>query len=601
MAKKTAPLLRLGASSGMRQPTLITALGVSKNGKFAVTGDEQGVARVFDVSIGACVAQVELPKKRLRPGQRELLAASISDDGKLICLQVRQDSQCFIGDVTNWDPFVVLPGFGPRARISPVGGPAAIIQGWLHLHEEQEELFSHWEPQSHATDLDFAADGRVVVAFDRRKKNDHTKADGAVLRVFSKVGKTLRQIEVDDDFHGARVGFLDDDTVLAVSPHRVHSWSLKSNRVTARPLETKDLVAVLAPLELIVTERGLVSVKSGKLALGTKNPDWAVSSDGQVLLAAEGSSLNRYDPKTLETMAGASMNTPVHGVAFTGNTLWAADEASLLEFSLLDGGTKRTVPLPEKTRPMTMATDASSVLCQTPKGSIVLELPSGEPRGPIIERSHRIPALSRSGDQLSLTGPTGLSVSVYDVKTGRQRHLFDPSAVELTYGRAFSGDGTLLASARWPGVMAVWDLKRGKCVTTFRAPVNGRPAWGLALTKQHLVMGADGTAKVWVMSLPRGELVRTLSGMKGKGVWEVVLSPNEAFVAARTPSSVGVWSLETGKKLHVFPLVAWSLAFSADSKRLAMGLSGEIVIAEVWSVPRRSVPHQRAGHTVPPA
>ena len=157
----------------------------------------------------------------------------------------------------------------------------------------------------------------------------------------------------------------------------------------------------------------------------------------------------------------------------------------------------------------------------------------------------------------------------------------DPSAVELTYGRAFSGDGTLLASARWPGVMAVWDLKRGKCVTTFKAPVNGRPAWGLALTKKQLVMGADGTAKVWVMSLPRGELVRTLSGMKGKGVWEVVLSPNEAFVAARTPSSVGVWSLETGKKLHVFPLVAWSLAFSADSKRLAMGLSGEIVIAEV--------------------
>lgn len=581
MAKKTAPLLRLGASSGMRQPTLITSIGVSKNGKFAVTGDEQGVARVFDVSVGACVAQVELPKKRLRPGQREILAASISNDGKTICLQVRQDSQCFIGTVSKWEPFVVLPGFGPKTSVSPVGGPTAIIQGWLHLHEEQEEQFSHWEPQSHATDLDFAADGRLVVAFDRRKKKDHTKADGAVLRVFSNLGKTLRQVEVADNFHGARVGFLDDDTVLAVSPHRVHRWSLKSQKVTSRALDTKDLVAVLAPLELIVTERGLVSAKTGKLALETANPDWAASADGQVLLAADGSSVNRYDPKTLKQVEERSMNTPVHAVAFSDDSLWAADEASLLEFSLVDGALAKTIPLPEKTRPMTMATDASCVLCQTPKGSIVLELPSGEPRGPIIERSHRIPALSRSGDQLSLTGPKGLSVSVYDVKIGRQRHLFDPSAIELTYGRAFSADGTLLASARWPGVMAAWDLKRGKCVTTFRAPVSGRPAWGLALTKKHLVMGADGTAKVWVMSLPRGELVKTLSGMTGKGVWEVVISPNEALVAARTPASVGVWSLETGKKLHVFPLVAWSLAFSADSKRLAMGLSGEIAIAEL--------------------
>lgn len=130
-------------------------------------------------------------------------------------------------------------------------------------------------------------------------------------------------------------------------------------------------------------------------------------------------------------------------------------------------------------------------------------------------------------------------------------------------------------------MVAVWDLKRGKCVATFRAPVNGRPAWGLALTKKQLVMGADATAKVWVMSLPKGQLVKTLSGLKGKGVWEVVISSDEALVAARTPSSVGVWSLETGKKLHVFPLVAWSLAFSADSKRLAMGLSGEIAIAEL--------------------
>lgn len=579
MAKKPAPLLRLGASSGMRQPTLITALGISKNGKFAVTGDEQGVARVFDVSVGACVAQVELPKKRLRPGQRELLAASISNDGKTLCLQVQQDSQCFIGDVTKWDPFVVLPGFGPKTRVSPVGGPTAIIQGWLHLHEAQEELFSHWEPQSHAADLDFAADGRLVVAFDRRKKEDHTKADGAVLRVFSKVGKTLRHVKVDDNFHGAGVGFLDDDTVLAVSERRVHRWSLKTNDVTSRALQTNDLVAVLAPLELIVTQRGLVSAKSGKLVLETANPDWAVSADGQVLLAADGSSVNRYDAKTLKLLSERSMSTPVHGVAFSGDSLWAADEASLLEFS--GGALVKTIPLPENTRPMTMAADASCVLCQTPKGSIVLDVPSGEPRGPVIERSHRIPALSRSGDQLSLTGPKGLGVSVYDVKTGRQRHLFDPSASELTYGRAFSADGTRLASARWPGVIAVWDLKRGTCVTTFRAPVNGRPAWGLALTKKHLVMGADGTAKVWVMSLPRGELVKTLGGMTGKGVWEVVISPNEALVAARTPSSVGVWSLETGKKLHVFPLVAWSLAFSADSKRLAMGLSGELAIAEV--------------------
>ena len=67
------------ASGGMVQPTPIVDLGISRNGRFAVTSDARCVFRVFDVQTGQGTGEARVPAK-WKAKFDHLRAVSVSDD-----------------------------------------------------------------------------------------------------------------------------------------------------------------------------------------------------------------------------------------------------------------------------------------------------------------------------------------------------------------------------------------------------------------------------------------------------------------------------------------------------------------------------------------
>ena len=87
-------------------------------------------------------------------------------------------------------------------------------------------------------------------------------------------------------------------------------------------------------------------------------------------------------------------------------------------------------------------------------------------------------------------------------------------------------------------------------------------------------------AVVSVHELPSGKLRHQLK-VKHKTVWTVLISPDGKWIAATDEHQVSVWNAKSGARKKVVPVAAESLAFSADSKRIAAVCNGEIFVFDV--------------------
>lgn len=109
----------LGVSEvGLTQPTPILDVGISRNGRFAVTSDPRCVFRVFDLEREQCVADAKVPAQ-WKATFDSLRKVSVSDDGRRVVGQL--DGCVVSGDVTAWDP-AVRPSttfFGRARALSP--------------------------------------------------------------------------------------------------------------------------------------------------------------------------------------------------------------------------------------------------------------------------------------------------------------------------------------------------------------------------------------------------------------------------------------------------------------------------------------------------
>jgi WD40 repeat protein len=128
------------------------------------------------------------------------------------------------------------------------------------------------------------------------------------------------------------------------------------------------------------------------------------------------------------------------------------------------------------------------------------------------------------------------------------------------------------------GGIKIWDVKTGKQVNSLS---NTGFSFAIALSpnNQFLVTtNLGGVAQLWDLNSKR--LVREWSGFR-----TVAISSDSQLIASDSCNRVKVWNLVTGKEIHSFPKKGCdlSLAFSSDSKILAIGSTSENVI-RLWDV-----------------
>jgi WD40 repeat protein len=556
-----------GSPGALRQPNPITAIAVSRNGRFVVTGDELGFVRVFELSSKRLTATVKVPRQWVAR-HRGIERVSVSDDGEKVTSF--SDHQLVTGKVSSWTPVHVNSCDG--GQVSPDGTWVANIRSWLYFHEGDRELKSHWEKGMGATDLGFNSKGNVVVSFSR--------PDEGVLRVLSPKGKTVAVIDVPGGLHSAQVGFVDDETVLAVTRDdkelRVIEWTVGSKKVKSKSfaLELSHLT-LLAPLKVLLdgNEQKLIELTSGKVLREVPiGAQWAVSADGSVLVSADDTTITQRGTDLYEPFAAEGLTTPMHALAFerSGEFAWSGDEQAFRRWRVKDGQVESTVAIPKGWRAVALSADAKVGMIRKDDTLTAVSLPSGKSLGKSQERSPRYPSLSADGARSVLFGEDTTQLIKWSGE------VLASWPIRTTAGIAFSPDGKWIVTGGDRGELFFVNAKTGETERELRTP-KGKPAFGIAFSSDGKLLGLlCDAATVFVIGVLDGELVHKLKGLARNAHSPIVFSPNGKWLAASDDVRTCVWSMESGKKAFAQDGTSWSLAFSPDSKLLLMGGAGSV-------------------------
>jgi WD40 repeat protein len=210
-------------------------------------------------------------------------------------------------------------------------------------------------------------------------------------------------------------------------------------------------------------------------------------------------------------------------------------------------------------------------------GQEVLKLGTTEERRTTLVFSPR-------GDLVATAQP-GKEVKVWDARTGQNLYALG-GCLDL----AFSPDGNHLLTVA-PGLeVATWEARSGRLANRSRLVLPGDwPVVRLGRDGRHLAARARNSIKVW--DVATGKVVFDLPDRPATKNWtSFVLSPNGRFLArlhwtrAFSNQTVAVWDTTRGKQVctyHGHRLFPNNMAFSADSRRLALVEDGVVLVLDV--------------------
>jgi WD40 repeat protein len=182
------------------------------------------------------------------------------------------------------------------------------------------------------------------------------------------------------------------------------------------------------------------------------------------------------------------------------------------------------------------------------------------------------PVSLRQGGGLSIRTPVARPRSVkgarsWTIETSRHRW----AAIDI----ALSGDGALLATSGYDGMIRLWDTTTGRLVRVLVG--HDSYVYGMAFSADGRYLASAGsfdvTVRVW--ETETGLPVRVMKGLK-EAPTVVAWSPDGSLLAAGTIESgyVSVWRAATGKLVKTVSSgkTIRSLAFSPDGQLLACGV-----------------------------
>jgi WD40 repeat protein/DNA-binding SARP family transcriptional activator len=262
-------------------------------------------------------------------------------------------------------------------------------------------------------------------------------------------------------------------------------------------------------------------------------------------------------------------------------TLFGHDDTSAVAFS------------PDGTRLATISADSVQTWGLAPADSReVLAVPAAVACDCTI-------AFSPDGNQLAVFGGDE-TVKVVDVSSGRTR-LTLPDPGNQGWGLAFSSDGNRLATAGDDHLAHVWDLITGQelMVLKWHTDRVGRVLFSPDGSRLATI-GYDHKAVLW--DAASGQMLYYMHAYDysvGEGVdVGIAFSLDGSRLATAGGESVKIWDTLTGRTLLALPrvteLLAYTVAFSPDGKRLAVGY--RYGSASVWDAATGQKLFDLAGH-----
>jgi WD40 repeat protein len=198
------------------------------------------------------------------------------------------------------------------------------------------------------------------------------------------------------------------------------------------------------------------------------------------------------------------------------------------------------------------------------------------------------------------TGSADRTVKLWDLATGQLRASLGEYSGAIS-GLAFSSDGkTLAVMAGEDRAVTLWDLATGQQ----RGPSRTYPAKVAALCPQAQMLAtasADGTTvTLWDLATghPRAELPL---GKEHKTLYSLAFSPDSKRLAVSGSGVLDVWDIQSGRvqvslKVPAPKARVFCMAFAPDGTRLALGYSS---IVQLWDLATAKQLAAFWGHTRP--
>jgi WD40 repeat protein len=195
------------------------------------------------------------------------------------------------------------------------------------------------------------------------------------------------------------------------------------------------------------------------------------------------------------------------------------------------------------------------------------------------------------------------TVRIWSIERGEQTGIFNAGQDKLVAARAvaISPSGDVVASGADNGTIKLWNMKDQKEQQLEMQPL---PVTSLAFSPDGAVLVSatgdwrnyhvPGEVRLWEVAT--GKVLASLPGYTSEVKCVAIDSTGEFLATASSDRVVRLWDLARRQEVGMARLdsAGTSLAFSADSARLALGehLGG----VSVWSVPGLKLVTRYAGH-----
>jgi WD40 repeat protein/DNA-binding SARP family transcriptional activator len=550
----------------------VSGLAFSPDGRSLVTGSQDKMAKVWDVSTGKEMLTLS--------GHTDgISGVAFSPNGSRI-VTTSDDNTAKVWDVTTGKELLTLAGhtgelreiaFSPDGRRIATTSTDTTAKVWDAA--TGKELLTFTGHTGEVRGIAFSPDGRRIAtgSFDKTAKI----WDAAT-------GKELLTLSHDNAVFP--VAFSPDGARLATGSNALIIWDATSGRKISTLIGHTNVI-----FDAVFNSSG-TRLASGS-ADGTAKV-WDLAT-GQVLLTLAGHTGQvqqvAFSPDgTRLATSGSDTTAKVWDISPAGSREWLTLAS--------DGGRMANVAYsPDGKRLATAGEDKTAKVWDAATGQQLLSLAG---HGDWI---HKI-AFSPDGRRL-VTVSSDQTAKVWDAESGREILSLSTqvSGILPTLGVAFSPDGKRVAATAAGNVVKVWDAATGREVLTLTGHRLTPTSVAYSPDGARLATGSnDRTAKVW--DATTGKELLTLSGHTDI-VRHVTFGPDGRRLATSSQDGTAkVWDAETGQELLTLTGhsgTVMGLSFSPDGTRLATGSSDGT--AKIWDVSlrggQRNEPLTLYGHT----
>jgi WD40 repeat protein len=489
--------------------------------------------------------------------------------------------------------------FSRDSKILATGSADKTVKLWdVHTGREVAKL----EHAARVDSVAFSSDGKTLATGSADWVSNLWNArTGRMLVTLNKKAPSLSERIRDDSYANLVIFSPDGKTLAALSePWKVKLWDVVTGKQLVTLEDEKFLISsvVFSPDSTRLAAYGpnkagyikLCDARGQTIAVlehGDSIDSLAFSPDSNVLGVGENGTITLWDTRSGKTLAS------LNGHASMVSTLAFSPDGATLATGSMDKTVKLwNVPtlsgeppnkLAKFKQPFGYTSFFEVTFSPDGKALIVHERDVEPTRLWRVSTGEEITKLTHSNIESVAFSPNGKLIAagvglgagnsgplrLFDTQTGQELDklsdgVYDVSTISAL---AFSPDASILASGV-DSIVKFWDMRTRKVRTRVEAGVGYIRAIAFSPSGKIVAVGGqDHITKLYDARMTK-ELVTLKTG---SAVTSIIFSPDETTLATISLNEVMLWDAKTGKNLATVNEYAKSVAFSRDSKTLAIG------------------------------